>query len=930
MLSISQPLSAGQARTYHAREFASSEQNYWSRDQQGHSEWQGRLAGEWGLAGAVGAEHFARLSEGQHPQTEAQLVRHQTAKTYDGKFGREVTSVEHRAGWDATFSAPKSVSLTALVGGDDRVRVAHRESVRAALSELERYTQARIGNIRAPETTGKFAAATFEHDTARPVEGYAAPQLHTHAVIFNVTVRDTGRDSGQTRALQPQELFASQSYATNVYRSELAVRLKDLGYTIERGEFGQPEIKGYTKEYLEANSLRREQVKDHLRASGLDGPAAAQIAAHRTRDSKQLQSPEEVLRQHRELAAQHGHQADKVVAEARQQGKRHAHNPDKAAQVSVTYARDHLFERSAVESERSIMTAALSRSMGEANFAQVRQEFDRRVQTGEFRAADHGPKHKDQQYTTAAMLRMERETIGQMQEGNRRGYSDPMLVEGRVRIETEDRHPELNAGQRQAVDEVFLSREKIVGLDGVAGTGKTTTLAVVREGAEQDGYKVEGFAPTSGAAKKLGEAGIDTKTLQAHLAQGQRADTGEHRLYVMDESSLASTKQMHEFVSRLHPNDRVLLVGDTRQHESVEAGRIFAQLQDAGMKTVKLEEIVRQRDPELKQTVEQLARGQVGEAIAGLERQGRIHEVPGHEDRIAAIAKEYAKSPVNTLVVSPDNRSRAEINQAIHAELQAKGVVGREEYRAQVLVPRQDLTGADRAWAARYNPGDVLRYSRGSKETGIGKGEYARVKSVDADSNRLTVERKDGTEQSYDPRRQQGVSVYREQERAFSVGDRVQLTAPSRDLKLANREQGTVEGIGQDGRMSLKMDGGREVEIDSLKYPHLDHGYAVTSHSSQGQTADRVLIHVDTELGAKDLLNNRMAYVAVSRGALDAQIFTNDREELGAALGHDVSHSSAHAPEMKPEQKQEQAITPQREIAPKPEQTHSFEIGLGL
>jgi conjugative relaxase-like TrwC/TraI family protein len=924
MLSISQPLSAGQARTYHAREFASSEQNYWSRDQQGHSEWQGRLAGEWGLAGAVGAEHFARLSEGQHPQTEAQLVRHQTAKTYDGKFGREVTSVEHRAGWDATFSAPKSVSLTALVGGDDRVRVAHRESVRAALSELERYTQARIGNIRAPETTGKFAAATFEHDTARPVEGYAAPQLHTHAVIFNVTERE----NGQTRALQPQELFASQSYATNVYRSELAIRLKDLGYTIERGEFGQPEIKGYTKEYMEANSLRREQVKDHLRASGLDGPAAAQIAAHRTRDSKELLSPEEVLRQHRELAAQHGHQADRVVAEARQQGQRHAYNPDKAAQVSVTYARDHLFERSAVESERSIMTAALGRSMGEANLSQVRQEFNRRVQAGEFRAVEHGPKHKDQQYTTAAMLRMERETIGQMQEGNRRGYSDPMLVDGKIRIETEDRHPELNAGQRQAVDEVFLSRAQIVGLDGVAGAGKTTTLAVVREGAEQAGYTVEGFAPTSRAAQKLGEAGIETKTLQAHLAQGQRADTGEHRLYVMDESSLASTKQMHEFVSRLHPNDRVLLVGDTRQHESVEAGRIFAQLQDAGMKTMKLEEIVRQRDPELKQTVEQLARGQVGEAIAGMERQGRIHEVPGHEDRIAAIAKEYAKSPDNTLVVSPDNRSRAEINQAIHAELQARGVVGREEHRAQVLVPRQDLTGADRAWAARYNPGDVLRYSRGSKETGIGKGEYARVKSVDADSNRLTVERKDGTEQSYDPRRQQGVSVYREQERAFSVGDRVQLTAPSRDLKLANREQGTVEGIGQDGRMSLKMDGGRQVEIDSLKYPHLDHGYAVTSHSSQGQTADRVLIHVDTELGAKDLLNNRMAYVAVSRGAYDAQIFTNNREELGAALGHDVSHSSAHALEMKLEQRQEQAVTPQREIAQKQEQ--SFDFGLGL
>jgi len=238
------------------------------------------------------------------------------------------------------------------------------------------------------------------------------------------------------------------------------------------------------------------------------------------------------------------------------------------------------------------------------------------------------------------------------------------------------------------------------------------------------------------------------------------------------------------------------------------------------------------------------------------------------------------------------------------------------------------ISEADRIWAARYNPGDVLRYSRSSQETGIDKGEYARVTHVDAPNNRLTVERKSGEEVGYDLRRQQGVSVYREQERAFSVGDRVQLTAPSRDLKLANREQATVEGIGKDGRMSLKMDGGRQVEIDSLKYPHLDHGYAVTSHSSQGQTADRVLIHVDTELGAKGLLNNRMAYVAVSRGALDAQIFTNDREELGAALGHDVSHSSAHVQEMKPEQKQEQAITPQREIAPQQEQGEDFGLGL--
>ncbi len=226
MLTISKPLSASQARTYHAREFASQEQNYWIRDQQGHSEWQGRLAEQWKLTGAVEAEHFARLSEGQHPHTEEQLVRHQVSRTYEGKFGREVTSAEHRAGWDATFSAPKSVSLTALVGGDDRVREAHRESVRVALRELERYTQARIGNVHAPETTGKFIAATFEHDTARPVDGYAAPQLHTHAVVFNMTERE----NSQTRALQPHEMFVSQRYTTAVYRSELALRLERLGY----------------------------------------------------------------------------------------------------------------------------------------------------------------------------------------------------------------------------------------------------------------------------------------------------------------------------------------------------------------------------------------------------------------------------------------------------------------------------------------------------------------------------------------------------------------------------------------------------------------------------------------------------------------------------------------------------------------------------
>ncbi len=376
-----------------------------------------------------------------------------------------------------------------------------------------------------------------------------------------------------------------------------------------------------------------------------------------------------------------------------------------------------------------------------------------------------------------------------------------------------------------------------------------------------------------------------------------RPDTGEKRLYVLDESSLASTRQMHEFLSRLHRNDRVLLVGDVRQHEGVEAGRPFAQLQEAGMHTVKLDEILRQRDPELKEAVEMLARGHVAAAIESLDIQGRVHEVIGREARISAIAREYAASPESTLVVSPDNRSRAEINTAIHRELQAQGIVGKQEHAMQVLVPRQELTGAIAVGHSGISP-TTYSITRGHRRRPASAKESMRVfVAVNGQENLLTVLRGNGEQTTYDPRRQMGVSVYRAEEKAFSVGDRIQFTAPNQELKIANRELASIENIGANGSMHLKLDSGRNVEVGVHGFPHIDHGYAVTSHSSQGLTAERVLIHADTELGAKDLLNHRMAYVSVSRGQWDAQIFTNDRDKLVQALSHDVSHKSALQPE---------------------------------
>jgi conjugative relaxase-like TrwC/TraI family protein len=381
MLTISRPLSAGQARAYHAEEFGNARENYYTEAEQIRGEWHGRLAEEWGLRGDVREEHSQRLSEGQHAITGEQLIRHQAAREYMNKHGEKVSAIEHRAGWDATFSAPKSVSLTALAGGDERVREAHRESVGVALDELERYVQSRIGGNLPAETTGKWVAAKFEHDSARPVNDYAAPQLHTHIVFFNLTETD----DGEAHALQPRELYKTQQYATAVYRSELARRLKELGYEIERGESSQPEIKGYSREYLEASSPRRQQIEEHLLKENQRGAGAAQIAAHQTREGKLELSHKRMQDRHKAMAAQFGNQPARVVKAAEEHRERLQEGPgEKAVGQAVAYSREKNLEREAVAEERELLRDALKRSMVDATVAEVKAEFEKRVQSGEF------------------------------------------------------------------------------------------------------------------------------------------------------------------------------------------------------------------------------------------------------------------------------------------------------------------------------------------------------------------------------------------------------------------------------------------------------------------------------------------------------------------------------------------------------------------
>ena len=892
MVTISKALNASQLQAYHKLEFTSATASYYKQGEAIQGEWQGQLAEKFGLSGAVDEGQFARLSEGKHPHTEAQMVKHRQAQEYKNADGSTTKAVEHRAGWDATFSAPKSVSLTALVGGDDRVREAHRAAVTTALSELERYTQARLGGNSPAETTGRFIAAKFEHDTARPVDGYAAPQLHTHAVIFNVTERE----NGTTRALQERGLFDSQNFATAVYQSALTYQLRNLGYEIQAGKSGAPEIKGYSHEYLDASSLRSQQIQEQLAKTGHSGPEAAQIAAHATRDSKVILPPEEVLKAHREIAAEFGNQADKVIAEARERAQTQERRPDaeERAREAVSYAKASIFEREAVSDERGIMRDALRRGMGETTYSHVRAEFDGRQSRGEFREID-GQKHDSgRSFSTPETIAAERANVRYMKEGQ--NTVEPMM-NAKEAVAQADTRSFLNPAQRAVIEEVLTSRDRIHGLQGLAGTGKTTTLETIREGAERNGYAVEGFAPTSRATGQLREAGISANTLQSFLARGGQeqtaGDPASRHLYLLDESSLASTRQMKAFLEKVGPQDRVLVIGDVRQHQGVGAGRPFEQMQQAGMRTAKLDQIMRQKDPGLLKAVEHFSKNETIQGVKLLKEQGRVTEIADPKARIQAIAKDYAAKPDNTLIISPDNRSRQAINQAVRTELQATGTVSKDSREFTTLVQRSELTGADRAWAARYQAGDVIQYRRGSKAEGIERGSFATVLSVNPKENTVTVGKGDGESATYDPTRLRGVNVYREVPREFATGDRIQFTASDKKLEVANRDLGTIVKLRPD-RITVELDGKKErtVEFDPARMRQIDHGYAVTSHSSQSLTERRMIANIDTE-GPRSLINTRLVYVAISRSSHDARIYTNDAAALGTRLATDVTKTAA-------------------------------------
>ncbi len=895
MLSISAALSTEKTQHYYRDQYTAPNARYFSQDHQLKGAWHGKLATEMGLQGAVNDRHFERLAAGKDPHTGEQIIKHRD--TYLTRTGKESV---HRAAWDLTFNAPKSVSLIAI--DDPRVRLAHREAVQKALDAMEGYAQARGGGNRPSITTAKWAVATFEHDTARPVDGYPAPHLHTHAVMFNMT-----HDGTKYRSIQTRELFVIQRYGTAIYQAELALSLNKLGYERTPGTNGAPDIKGFTREYLDSESLRAKQIEDRLKELGLTGRRANEIIAHQDREKKLQLTLEETVALHKAHSAAYGNQAEAILRAARERGQIREPAPITPHQA-VTHAIASLSEREAVFDHWEVATEALRCAQGHVNNDQIQRAIASRRQleqeynpgrTKDLIEAPHIREHAPgYRYTTPQMLHLEATIIGTIKSGQGTFQAlAPTLTKQKVRdYRTPDGY-RLNNNQMHAAWGALTSHDQLIGVQGAAGAGKSSMLRFVKEQAMGTGYEVRGMAPTSGASEVLADLGIKASTLQRHLIEDHN-HTGK-RLYFVDEASLMGTKQLYQFLATMKPQDRVLLVGDTRQHQSIEAGRIFAAAQDAGMHTFNLNKIERQREnPEYLAVAKELSQGNIETAMQMLDQQGRITEVAHRAKRFDAIAQSYADDPRHSLIVSPDNRSRSEINQAVRAELRSRGLLEQQEITSPILNARQSLTASQRKMATSYEIGDVIKYTRPVAQLGFQKNEYATV--IDRDYNSITVERSDGTFVTYTPRKlgSKNIQVFTRDERSYAAGDRIQFTSPLRHKGISNRELGTIQEIENDSFL-VKLDrSNKTVRISGTDRYHVDHGYVMTSYSSQGKTVDRVLVQIDTgDSRTRSLTDTMMAYVAMTRGKRDLEVYTDSKADLTNTLSRAILKPTAHSKE---------------------------------
>ncbi|BFU96791.1 MAG: conjugative relaxase [Nitrospira sp.] len=854
-----------------------SAQHYYSREDyyttqaeaRAASAWVGKAADRIGLSGPIERDQFREVLDGKLP---------------DGIDMAANGGSERRAGFDATFSAPKSVSLLAEIGDDTRVFHAHRIATQAGLHYLQEHAAyARMtedGNTRLKQT-GNLLIATFEHHTSRAGD----PQLHSHAVIINATQRA----DGEWRALAGEKIYEAKMTAGAVYRATLAHELQEQGYQISvTHNDGRFEVTGLNKEHLDHFSQRARDIRNVMEDRGLDGAKGAERATLLTREAKRDVNIEYLRQEWRERAEEHGIDLKRIVMQAQERATLGAPGKESLvhAKEAVEWAVAHTSERQTLVSSVELHRYAAEKATGKASFEDIREAIAEYEKNGSLIRVN-------ERYTTLDALRVEQQTIDLMKAGQSRVL--PLMAregaEGGIQAQS------LTSGQERAVLHILTSSDRFIGIEGLAGTGKTTMLRHVNSAIKESGIQVHGLAVSASAARTLeNEAGIRSETVAQFLhTPASRVFDDTRKLYVIDESSLLGARMAHGLMARIQQeNARAVFVGDRGQLSAIEAGKPFAVLVNQGMQTVRMDQILRQRDADLRFVVEKAAEGRTLETISHLEKLGRLTAVSDRNDRLAMVVAEYLGRPpseqADTLVLTGSREDRSALNETIRTGLQQQGVLSAHEMEADVLVQRA-FTKAQLREGGSYNVGEMVRFAKSYPGLEISKGDYGIIQAVNAEQGIVVLRMESaGRIIDWQPERYAGVEVFQREHRSLRDGDLIRWTKNDYSQDRRNGDVARVVIDFEKGAIAIRDREGNESAFDPKRDRHWDHGYASTIHSSQGRTADRTIVHADSQ----QLATNKEAwYVAVSRPRNDLRVITDDVKSLREAVGESRAQESA-------------------------------------
>ena len=841
------------------------------------SAWYGEGAEALGLEAGreVAAGTFEKVLQGRVIGTGVRLGR-----LRDGEH-------EHRPGFDITFSAPKSVSLAALLPtekrprGDRAVVRAHDEAVRATLGWIEGTLLETRGwdpatGRRPRMKSPSMVAALFRHVASRNRD----PQLHTHAVVANMT-RDA---EGRWKSVESTLLHRNARLIGAYYRNELARRLVDKGYSIVpamAGRIPSFEIAGYGRELREAFSTRRREIVAWVDDRGLDRTASSmQKATFATRQRKA--EPVQAMLRKEWLERLHTQGLGAAPAVRAREPAEMAAPP--AIEI-VARAMEQLEERQPVFAAHELEAVALAHSPGVHSIGTVREAVAWMVRDGHLVEAQLS--RADRAFVTDRTLKAERKVIAAM----KAGMGKAGRLASRRRVEAHLAGAGLTPGQREAVRTILLARDRIVGVQGRAGTGKTTMLRHVRELAA--GRPVIGLAPSAAAARVLErETDIRARTLQWFLTRCRSLDaagplyerlreTFGGAVLVLDEASMVSTDQMRQLmrVAELLDVARLVLVGDRSQLRAVEAGQPFRQLQDAGMTTARMDDILRQRNPELKAAVLSVLEGDPGAAVEMLG--AGVHEVDYDDLGVKAAEAWLAldrETRDNTLLLAPTHALREEINATVREALAAEGVLSGKALRIERLV-NLGMTRAEKGDVRNYREGDTVVFQQDLVNYRVGKDDVLTVSGIEHDS--VVLAHPDGKARRIRPAGgvRYRLEVYETREIELRAGDRIRWTRNDNARALINGEKAEIGEISRD-RVRLDLADGRTISLkaDDPQLHHIDHAWSSTVHGAQGSTADRVIAVLDSSHGA--LTDQSTFYVEISRARDGAEILTDNREQL--------------------------------------------------